>query len=85
MKASFRWVVIMSVLSAPLFAQTLSPAKKKHSSKAAPAASQQDVQSLRDLVEAQQKQIEAQTQQMQQLQDQLHQVLDSVQRLHVLL
>lgn len=80
MKASFLWVIIMSILSATLFAQTPSPSKKKHSSNAVQAASQQDVQSLRDLVEAQQKQIEAQSRQMQQLQDQLHQVLDSVQQ-----
>jgi hypothetical protein len=80
MKASFLWVIIMSILSATLFAQTLSPSKKKHSSNAVPAASQQDVQTLRELVEAQQKQIEAQSRQMQQLQDQLHQALDSVQQ-----
>jgi hypothetical protein len=80
MKASFRWITVVSILSATLFAQTPSTSKKKHSSNAVPAASQQDVQSLRELVEAQQKQIEAQSHQMQQLQDQLHQVLDSVQQ-----
>jgi gas vesicle protein len=80
MKASFRWVAILGILSATLFAQTQSPSKKKHLSNTVPAASQQDVQSLRQLVEAQQKQIETQSQQVQQLQDQLHQVLDSVQQ-----
>jgi Putative porin len=80
MKSSFRWITIVSILSATLFAQTPSPSKKKRSSNAAPAASQQDVQSLRELVEAQQKQIETQSQRMQQLQDQLQQVLDSVQQ-----
>jgi hypothetical protein len=80
MKASFRWITVVSILSATLFAQTPSPSTKKRSSNAVPAASQQDVQSLRELVEAQQKQIEAQSHQMQQLQDQLHQVLDSVQQ-----
>jgi multidrug efflux pump subunit AcrA (membrane-fusion protein) len=44
-----------------------------------PAASQQDVQELRNLVEAQQKQIEAQNQQLQELHGQLNQVLDSLQ------
>ena len=44
-----------------------------------PAASQQDLQELRDLVQAQQKQIEAQNQQLQQLQGQLRQVLASFQ------
>jgi putative porin len=44
------------------------------------AASQQDVQALRDLVEAQQKQIQEQGQQVQQLREQLHQVLDALQQ-----
>jgi hypothetical protein len=80
MKASFGLIVTVLILSATLFAQTANPPGKKRSSNAAPAASQQDVQSLRELVEAQQKQIEAQSRQMQQLEDQLHQVLDSVQQ-----
>jgi hypothetical protein len=80
MKASFGLIVTVLVLSATLFAQTANPPRKKRASNVAPAASQQDVQSLRELVEAQQKQIETQSQQLQQLQDQLHQVLDSVQQ-----
>ena len=87
MRQSFRWLAISTavlVFSAPLVAQT-TPArpKKKHSGSAAPAvaaASQEDVQSLRDLVLAQQKQLETQNQQVQQLQDQLRQVLDAIQQ-----
>jgi hypothetical protein len=86
MMGSFRVLRIFTValaLGASVVAQTTSPPKKKHvkpATAAAPAASQQDVQSLRDLVQAQQKQLEAQSQQVQQLQDQLHQVLDAVQQ-----
>ena len=84
MKQSFRRLGILTVLlalSAPLIAQTsVTPPKKKRAKPAAPAASQEDVQALRDLVMAQQKQLEAQNQQVHQLQDQLHQVLDAVQQ-----
>src|SRR5437763_11933112 len=84
MKASSGWVggvavaLMFSVIS---IAQTaIAPAKKRHTKPAAPAATQEDVQSLRDLVQSQQKEIEAQSQQVQQLQDQLHQLLDAVQQ-----
>ncbi len=89
MKLGFRWFSIFTAtiaLSAGLLAQSTSPLKKKHpKASAQPAATQQDLQTLRDLVQAQQKQIETQSQQVQQLQDQqlqdqLHQVLDSVQQ-----
>ena len=76
-----RWgIYIMALaLATPFWAQTAGSPKKKTRPKTVPAASQQDVQALRDLIQAQQKQIEAQNQQMQQIQDQLHQVLGSVQ------
>lgn len=57
-----------------------SPTKAKTKRATAPAASQSEVQALRELVEAQQKQLAAQSQQVQQLQDQLHQVLEAVQQ-----
>jgi len=85
MNLKFRWlgvVIVASMLSMSSIAQTAgAPAKKKPARPAsAPAATQADVQVLRDLVQSQQKQIEAQSQQVQQLQDQLHQVLDAVQQ-----
>src|SRR5947207_15208904 len=87
MKASSGWVggvavaLMFSVIS---IAQTATaPAKKRHTKPVAPAATQEDVQSLRDLVQSQQKQIETQSQQVQQLQEQLHQVLDAVQQANV--
>jgi hypothetical protein len=82
MKLGSRWVSILGIaiaLSAGLVAQSI-PAPKRKRPATSPAATQQDVQSLRDLVQAQQKQIETQSQQVQQLQEQLHQVLDSVQQ-----
>ena len=91
MSQNFRRLGILTVLlalSVPLVAQSpVTPPKKKRAKPAAapvvPAASQEDVQALRDLVMAQQKQLEAQNQQMRQLQDQLHQVLDVVQQSNV--
>jgi multidrug efflux pump subunit AcrA (membrane-fusion protein) len=88
MRHSFRRLGVFTIalaLSGPLLAQTTTtPPKKKRAKLAAapvaPAASQQDVQSLRDLVLAQQKQLESQNQQVQQLQSQLHEVLDAVQQ-----
>src|SRR6266496_2231337 len=85
MNLKFPWwgiLVVASVLSVVSRAQTAAaPATRKHAHPAAAsAATQEDVQALRDLVQSQQKQIEAQGQQMQQLQDQLHQVLDAVQQ-----
>jgi multidrug efflux pump subunit AcrA (membrane-fusion protein) len=76
---------IALALSTSLLAQsttTTSPKKKraKTTTGSAVLAASQDVQSLRDLVLAQQKQLETQNQQVQQLQDQLHQVLDAVQQ-----
>jgi TolA-binding protein len=59
-------------------AQTSSRAAKKRPA-ALPAASQQDVQALRDLVQSQQKQIETQSHELRELQNQLRQVLDSLQ------
>ena len=85
----FRGLGIFTIalaLSGSLFAQTTASTSTKKrrarpaAASVAPAASQQDVQSLRDLVLAQQKQLESQNQQVQQLQDQLHQVLDAVQQ-----
>jgi hypothetical protein len=71
--------VFILALSVGVSAQTSSGAvRKKHA--ATTAASQQDVQALRELVEAQQKQIEAQNHQLQDVQGQLRQVLDSVQQ-----
>lgn len=88
MRHRFRGLGIFTIalaLSGSLFAQTGTASAKKKRAKsatvpAAAAASQEDVQSLRDLVLAQQKQLETQNQQVQQLQDQLHQVLDAVQQ-----
>jgi multidrug efflux pump subunit AcrA (membrane-fusion protein) len=88
MRRSFRWLGIFTIalaLSTSLLAQsttTTSPKKKraKTTTGSAVLAASQDVQSLRDLVLAQQKQLETQNQQVQQLQDQLHQVLDAVQQ-----
>lgn len=59
---------------------TPAPKKKRSTTTAVPAASQADVQALRDLVEAQQRRIDAQNQQMQQLQDQLRHVLQNMQQ-----
>jgi len=75
-------VMLAFAMSAQLSAQTTSSPKEKRRkpASAAPVASQADLQSLRDLVAAQQKQIETQNQQVQQLQEQLHQVLDAVQQ-----
>lgn len=68
-------------LGALSIAQNTPPPKKKRSTTTAvPAASQADVQALRDLVEAQQRRIDAQNQQMQQLQDQLRHVLQNMQQ-----
>jgi multidrug efflux pump subunit AcrA (membrane-fusion protein) len=89
MRQGLRWLGIFSIaiaLGGSLLAQTTAtaPPKKRRAKPAAassaPGASQEDVQSLRDLVLAQQKQLETQNQQVKQLQDQLHQVLDAVQQ-----
>lgn len=83
MKAGFPVLAVMFAVSAPLIAQTTtSPTKRRKASAAtaSTAASQSDVQALRNLVQAQQEQIEAQRKQLQQFQDQLHQVLDAVQQ-----
>src|SRR5438876_8195802 len=83
MKSASHWRILTATLAlgGALVAQTTSTSgQKPHSITAAPAASQQDVERLRDLVQAQQKQIESQSQQVQQLQDQLRQVLDAVQQ-----
>jgi hypothetical protein len=82
MTLPFRWLrfsAIAVVLNVSLLAQT-TPVPKRKRPQAASAASQQDLQTLRDLVQAQQKQIEAQGQQVQELQNHLHQVLDAVQQ-----
>jgi hypothetical protein len=73
-------LIIALALSATLVAQTTSsPRKRARLSSPAPAA-QSDVQALRELVLAQQKQIESQNQQVQQLQSQLQQVLQTLQQ-----
>jgi len=82
MKQVFRgfWLVILAItLSSPLFSQSGSQTKSRVAP-ATHAATQEDIQSLRDTVQAQQKQIEAQTLQMQELQNQLRQVLDAMQQ-----
>ena len=83
MKLGFRWFPIFAAtiaFSAGLAAQSTSAPKKKYPKPAVPpAATQQDVQALRDQVQAQQNQIETQSHQVQQLQEQLHQVLGSIQ------
>jgi predicted nucleic acid-binding Zn-ribbon protein len=78
----FGILTVLLALSAPLVAQTsvTPPKKKRANATTTPAASQEDVQALRDLVLAQQKQLESQNEQVRQLQDQLHQVLDAVQQ-----
>jgi hypothetical protein len=83
MKPRVFWSGILTAvltLSTMVPAQTAGASTKRRSRTTAPAASQQDVQELRDLIQGQQKQIEAQSQQVQQLQDQLRQVLDTVQQ-----
>ena len=82
MISSFRHLAILTAvlaLAVSTQAQT-APKKAKKKSAATAAASQQDVQALRDLVQAQQKQIEAQNRQLQEVQGQLRQVLDSIQQ-----
>lgn len=74
MKFNPRWVAII-FLSATLVAQTAPAASRKKSSN----ATQEDIETLRSLIAAQQKQLEVQSQQVQQLQEQLRQVLDTVQ------
>jgi hypothetical protein len=83
MKHTFWRLGVLTILlgAMPLLAQTSNTStRRKAKAGTVPAASQQDVQALRDVVAAQQKQIETQSQQVQQLQDQLKQVLDSVQQ-----
>ncbi len=85
MTRTFRRLGIFTLLFALMSAsaQTGSGAtKKKHSRAATPAASQQDVQALRELVQAQQNRIETQNQQLQEVQGQLRQVLDSLQQVN---
>ncbi|HJT69415.1 MAG TPA: putative porin [Terriglobales bacterium] len=77
---SLKAFVIAVALSATLVAQTASSEQKKRPKSAFQPAAQIDVQALRDLVLAQQKQIESQNQQVQQLRDELHQVLDELQQ-----
>ena len=72
------WAILMVISGTALVAQTGTSASRRKAKPINPAASQQDLQPLRDLLAAQQKQIESQSQQVQQLQDQLRQVLDSV-------
>jgi hypothetical protein len=75
----WRLGICMMVLALGASSQTSSGVMKKKRPASA-AASQQDVQALRDLVEAHQRQIETQNQQLHELQGQLRQVLDSVQQ-----
>jgi hypothetical protein len=72
-----RWGIfpVLITLGAALFAQSSGAPKAR-----GPAASEQDVQSLRELVESQRKQLESQSRQMQELKDQMRQLLDSVQQ-----
>jgi hypothetical protein len=83
MRTFWQVAILTAALAFGALAQTHTSSRaaaKKHSQALPPAASQQDVQSLRDLVQAQQKQIEAQNQQLQEVQGQLRQLLDSVQQ-----
>lgn len=81
---SFRWLWIFIsalIVSLPLCSQTTTPTKGNRTRAAtAPAASQRDVETLRELIEAQQKQIQEQSQQVQQLQNELHQVLAALEQ-----
>ncbi|HUK46440.1 MAG TPA: putative porin [Terriglobales bacterium] len=83
-RSSFRRLGIFIAVAAfngALLAQTAPPPKKKHAKTSpAPAASQAEVQALRDVVQAQQRQIQSQNEQMQQMQNQLRQVLEAVQQ-----
>ena len=72
------FIAIVS-FSVSVFAQIATPPKKRQDDgSTASAASRADLQSLRDLVESQQKQLESQSQQLQELKDQLREVLESV-------
>lgn len=84
MRPSFRsWGIVAGVLamSALSIGQDTPASKKKHSSiTTVPAASQSEVQALRDLVEAQQRRLDEQNLQMQQVEEQLRQVLQTLQQ-----
>lgn len=74
------WMMIIAIgLNGLLSAQGSSRTKSNRPSPHH-AATQEDVQALRDTVQAQQKQIAAQIQQMQELQNQLRQVIQMVQQ-----
>lgn len=83
MNQKFRWVgVVLTtvIFTAALNAQSAPSKKRRSASPPVAPASQQDVQTLRELVQAQQKQIEAQGQQVEQLKEQLQQALGAIQQ-----
>ena len=75
----FRAAVLISAMTATVFAQSTTPTKPKRARTAA-SASQQDVKDLRELVSAQQQQLEAQRRQMDAIKAQLQQVLEATQQ-----
>src|SRR6266550_7271016 len=75
----FRAAILISAMTATVFAQSTTPTKPKRARTTA-SASQQDVKDLRELVSAQQQQLEAQRQQMDAIKAQLQQVLEATQQ-----
>ena len=82
MRKFSRLGIFMLALAVGATAQSVPSAGKKKQA-ATSAASQQDLQQLRDLVQSQQKQIQTQNEQLQELQGELRQVLDSLQQANV--
>jgi hypothetical protein len=82
MQPSAKWLksaVLLFAMTATLFAQTSSPAKKT-TKKPVPDPTLQEIEELKALVQAQQQQINQQGQQVDQLKTQLQQVLDATQQ-----
>src|SRR2546423_10372769 len=75
----FRAALLISVMTATVFAQSTTPTKPTRARTTA-SATQQDVKELRELVSAQQQQLEAQRQQMDAIKSQLQQLLDATQQ-----
>src|SRR5438552_18383998 len=75
----FSAALLISVMTATVFAQSTTPTKPKRARTTA-SATQQDVKDLRELVSAQQQQLEAQRQQMDAIKSQLRQLLDATQQ-----
>lgn len=75
----FRGAVLISAMTATVFAQSATPTKPKRARTTA-SASHQDVKDLRELVNAQQQQLETQRQQMDAIKSQLQQLLHATQQ-----